>query len=106
VRDWLAPLLGTRMQLPTTTEIDTDAREVLTHLYALLERLSVKDRTIYTLRYIEGLEQAEISEVLGVSVSTVRRKLDRLGKRISSLMRSDPALHGYLRRMGRTPAEG
>ena len=68
------------------------------HLYDTIDRLSVRDRTIYVLRYIEGLEQAEISAAIGLSISTVRRRLERLTKRVTSLMNSDPVLSQYLAR--------
>jgi RNA polymerase sigma-70 factor (ECF subfamily) len=101
VRRWFAPFLGDAVMRSTTTEMDPEAREAVMHLYATIDRLNVTDRAIYVLRFIEGLEQAEISDAMGLSVSTVRRRLERLTKRVNSLMRSDPVLADYLRR-GRT----
>jgi RNA polymerase sigma-70 factor (ECF subfamily) len=101
VRRWFAPFLGEAVMRSTTTEMDPEAREAVMHLYATIDRLNVTDRAIYVLRFIEGLEQAEISDAMGLSVSTVRRRLERLTKRVNSLMRSDPVLADYLRR-GRT----
>jgi RNA polymerase sigma-70 factor (ECF subfamily) len=98
VRRWFAPLLGDAMMRPTTTEMDPEAREAIVHLYDTIDRLNVRDRTIYILRFVEGLEQAEISQAIGVSVSTVRRRLERLTKRVNSLMNSDPVLSQYLAR--------
>jgi DNA-directed RNA polymerase specialized sigma24 family protein len=72
------------------------------HLYRVIDRLSVTDRTIYVLRYIEGLEQAQISETLGISVSTVRRRLERLSKRVNHLMSADPVLSEFVA-TGRSP---
>jgi RNA polymerase sigma-70 factor (ECF subfamily) len=98
VRRWFAPFLGDAVMRSTTTEMDPEAREAVMHLYATIDRLNVTDRAIYVLRFIEGLEQAEISDAMGLSVSTVRRRLERLTKRVNSLMRSDPVLAEYLRR--------
>jgi RNA polymerase sigma-70 factor (ECF subfamily) len=95
VRRWLSPLIGNPLMLRPTVEMDPEAREVIVHLYSLIDRLRLKDRTIYILRYVEGLEQAEISELVGVSVSTVRRRLDRLTRRVTSLMNADPVLAPY-----------
>ena len=102
VRRWFAPLLGDAIIRPHTTEMDPEAREAIVHLYDTIDRLNVRDRTIYILRFIEGLEQGEISQAIGVSVSTVRRRLDRLTKRINSLMNSDPVLSHYLARGRKT----
>ena len=105
VRRWFAPLLGDAMMRPATTEMDPEAREAIVHLYETIDRLNVRDRTIYILRFIEGLEQGEISQTMGISVSTVRRRLERLTKRVNSLMNSDPVLSQYLaRRRGAGPA--
>ena len=86
------------MMRPATTEMDPEAREAIVHLYETIDRLNVRDRTIYILRFIEGLEQGEISQTMGISVSTVRRRLERLTKRVNSLMNSDPVLSQYLAR--------
>jgi RNA polymerase sigma-70 factor (ECF subfamily) len=98
VRRWFAPVLGDAMMRPNTTEMDPEAREAIIHLYQAIDRLNVTDRTIYVLRYIEGLEQAEIGEAMSLSVSTIRRRLERLTKRVNSLMSSDPVLADYLAR--------
>ena len=103
VRRWFAPVLGDRMDSPPSAEIDPEHREAIVHLYRLIDRLGVKDRTIYVLRYIEGLEQAQISQTLGVSVSTVRRRLGRLSRRVGQMVRADAVLAEYL---GKAPAIG
>jgi RNA polymerase sigma-70 factor (ECF subfamily) len=96
VRRWFGPLVLSPLTLPPTTEMDPEAREVIVHLYGVIDRLRLTDRTIYILRFVEGLEQAEISEIVGISVSTVRRRLERLTKRVNSLMNSDPVLAPYV----------
>jgi RNA polymerase sigma-70 factor, ECF subfamily len=96
VRRWFAPITTQLLALPPTIEMDPEAREVIVHLYRIIDRLRLKDRTIYILRYIEGLEQAEIADLVGISVSTVRRRLDRLTKRVNLLMNGDPVLAPYL----------
>lgn len=103
-RRWFAPLLPSRLTLPPSSETDPDAREVIGHLYQLAERLRATDRTIYALRFIQCLYLPEISALVGVSLSTVRRRLGRLNKQVTSLMRSDPVLAPYVA-FGRMRAE-
>jgi RNA polymerase sigma-70 factor (ECF subfamily) len=104
VRRWFAPLLGDSFMRPATTEMDPEAREAVLRLYDTIDKLNVRDRTIYVLRFIEGLEQAEISDAIGLSVSTVRRRLERLTRRVNSLMTADPVLSHYVTRTrGSTP---
>jgi RNA polymerase sigma-70 factor (ECF subfamily) len=101
VRRWFAPLLGDSFMRPATTEMDPEAREAVLRLYDTIDKLNVRDRTIYVLRFIEGLEQAEISDAIGLSVSTVRRRLERLTRRVNSLMTADPVLSHYVTRTAR-----
>ena len=81
--------------------MDPEAREALVRLLETLARLNPADRNIYWLRQIVGLEHAEIGAAIGRSISTVRRRFERLTKRVTSLMRADPLLSAYLAR-GRT----
>jgi RNA polymerase sigma-70 factor, ECF subfamily len=98
VRRSLAPLLGEITLQSETTEMDPEAREALLHLLETLGRLSAADRHIYCLRKIVGLDHAEIGAAIGRSISTVRRRFERLSKRVASLMSTDPVLSAYLAR--------
>lgn len=71
---------------------DVEARDVIARYYALLDQLSVEERSIFVARTIERLTLAEVAEVHGVSVSTAQRRLGRATKRIAALARRDPEL--------------
>jgi RNA polymerase sigma-70 factor (ECF subfamily) len=96
MRRWFGSLPDDSVARQTTTEMDPENREAILHFYRVIDRLSVTDRTIYVLRYIEGLEQAPISETMGISVSTVRRRLAGLSKRVNRLMSADPVLAEFV----------
>jgi RNA polymerase sigma-70 factor (ECF subfamily) len=102
VRRWFAPVLGDSLMPSTVTHMDPENRQAVLHLYRVIDRLGVMDRTIYVLRFIEGLEQAQISDTLKVSISTVRRRLDRVSRRVNQLMNADPVLSEFLA-SGKTP---
>ncbi|WP_437948145.1 RNA polymerase sigma factor [Sorangium sp. So ce296] len=53
---------------------DSEAREALGRLYAILDTLSADDRTAFVLRYMEGMSLPEIAEAVGVSLATVKRR--------------------------------
>jgi RNA polymerase sigma-70 factor (ECF subfamily) len=80
----------------TTEQPDVGAREALNSFYALLERLNETDRTAFILRFFEGLGVIEVALALKVSVSTAKRRLARLRKRVVTLIRSSPALASFL----------
>lgn len=72
-----------------------EAREAVLRYYQKLEALSPKDRSIFVARTIEGLTLAEVASVHGLSVSTAQRRLLRATKKVSLLVRRDPALAGF-----------
>ena len=80
----------------TTEQPDVGAREALNSFYVLLERLNETDRTAFILRFFEGLGVIEVALALKVSVSTAKRRLARLRKRVVTLIRSSPALASFL----------
>jgi RNA polymerase sigma-70 factor (ECF subfamily) len=95
IRRRLAPFLPIFLQR-TFTEIDEQGRDALVHFYGLLDKLSIEDRTIYVLRYVEEMDHAQMSEVMDMSVATVRRRLDRLTLRMDALVQEDPVLADYV----------
>lgn len=52
----------------------------------VLQHLTPEDRTLFTLRYMEGYNASEISEMLGMPSGTVRARLSRCRKYLQHLM--------------------
>jgi RNA polymerase sigma-70 factor (ECF subfamily) len=75
---------------------DDDAREAVSRLYEILDRVDSRTRMLFVLRYIEALELTEIAEVLDVSLATAKRHLSRAGDRIFNLAGRDETLLAYL----------
>ena len=71
---------------------NSDAREAVARYYRQLETLSVKDRSVFVARTIEGLTLAEVAAAHGLSISTTQRRLLRATKRMAALIRRDPVL--------------
>lgn len=65
-------------------------------LYALLDRMSEKKRTVFVLHELEGLTPAEIAAVVGAPVLTVRTRLFYARREVLALMRNEPALAGLI----------
>jgi RNA polymerase sigma-70 factor (ECF subfamily) len=61
-----------------------------------LDRLGTDDRTVFALRFLEGLELTEVSEALGVSLATTKRRVARSWRRVVAGVRRDEALVEYL----------
>lgn len=65
-------------------------------LYALLEKLSEKKRTVFVLHEIEGLTPHEISDIVRAPVLTVRTRLFYARREVLGLMRNEPSLAGLV----------
>jgi RNA polymerase sigma-70 factor (ECF subfamily) len=62
----------------------------------VLGRLPVDDRIAFSLRFIEGLELTEVARACGVSLNTIKRRLDRAERRFVALAAREPSLREWL----------
>ena len=81
---------------------DTDSREALVRFYRILDRIRARDRTAFVLRFIEGMEVADVAVAMGVSIPTVRRCFTSAWQRVSFFAKRDPFLADYLTTLGST----
>ena len=58
----------------------------------LLDRMPEKKRTVYVLHELEGIAPAEIAEIVGAPVMTVRTRLFYARRELEEMMREEPAL--------------
>ena len=93
-----------RVDRLTTEQPDATARAALVGFYAVLERLNESDRKAFILRFFEGLGVIEVALALDVSVSTAKRRLVRLRRRVSVLIRNSPALLSFLEGLEAVPS--
>jgi RNA polymerase sigma-70 factor (ECF subfamily) len=75
---------------------DLDSREAVVRLYGILDRLGSNDRTVFVLRFLEGLDLTDVSQALGVSLATTKRWAARAWRRVVDSARRDDALFVYL----------
>lgn len=71
---------------------DVESRDLLRHAYALLDRLSPRDRVVFVLRRVESMTVEEIAAAMGISESTVKRSINRASTRLSRWIEADPSL--------------
>lgn len=105
LRNWLRFDGAAAVEDLRTVNPDTDAREALARFYALLDRINTRDRTVFVLHVIEGMDVDAIASSLEVSVPTVRRCFGRARERIALLAARDPMLNDYVSKfqVGGTP---
>ena len=72
-----------------------EQREVMSHLYRLLDRLNEKKRTVFVLYELEGLPFEEISEICRIPVNTVRSRLHAARGELTVRLRRAGLLEAY-----------
>ncbi len=72
-----------------------EANEVLQRVYAVLETLPEKKRTVFILIDLQGLPQEEVAEVLRIRVTTVRTRLFYARREFWKRADKDPLLMDF-----------
>jgi RNA polymerase sigma-70 factor (ECF subfamily) len=105
-RRWIG--LSRTAELPDSqvTHADNSSQRALIQFYQLLDRLRERDRIAFTLRFIEGMDAAEVAEALGVSLPTARRAFTHAWERVTLLAQRDAFLACYLRDLPAAAVEG
>ena len=96
VRSWLSlekPQTLANMGMDTT---DVEAQDILRRFKLLLDRLSPRDRLVFTLRRMESMTTEEVASTMGLSVSTVKRSMNHASDRLARWINSDPGLAGLI----------
>lgn len=71
---------------------DAQRRMQASAFQALIDKLAEKKRTVFILHELEGLSPAEIGEIVGAPVLTVRTRLFYARRELEEAMRADPRL--------------
>jgi RNA polymerase sigma-70 factor (ECF subfamily) len=99
VRRWV--MLSPKGEVPEvpTAPADVDGAIALIALYRLLGHLPDRRRLAFVLRFVEGMEIAEVAVALGTSESTTKREIARAKAAILARgRRQEPTLWEYLDR--------
>lgn len=91
---WLS--FGAELPEVEVVALDPSARQALRRAYAILEKLPVEERLVFSLCHLEGMTMDELAQACGVSVATAKRRLARARERVEKLARHDPALNGLV----------
>jgi RNA polymerase sigma-70 factor (ECF subfamily) len=71
---------------------DADRRERVRAFSRLLNRLAEKKRVVFILHELEGIAPAEIAEMVGAPVLTVRTRLFYARRELEAMLADEPAL--------------
>ena len=99
---WLAFLASD--ELPEiATGADADARDGVRAFYCAVDELDADDRVAFTLRVVEGLELTDVAAACGVSLATVKRRIQRAEQAFVRLCKNDEILARWLAEGDRWP---
>lgn len=71
---------------------DPESARLLARTYAILDRLPTDERIAFILRFVEQHSLAEVAELVGCSLATIKRRLARANERFHKLAGRDPDL--------------
>jgi RNA polymerase sigma-70 factor (ECF subfamily) len=100
IKRWLRLSDDGAVPEPVGDDADHEAREALGRFYSILDGLKPRQRTVFTLRCIEGLELVEVAAAAGLSLATIKRWLPRITKRVHAQAARDPVLQAYVATRG------
>ncbi|HWJ54688.1 MAG TPA: sigma-70 family RNA polymerase sigma factor [Vicinamibacterales bacterium] len=79
---------------------DMESRDLLRKFYALLDRLAPRHRLVFALRHLESMTVEQVAAHMELSVSTVKRALDRATTKLTRWIDADPGLAAYVAEQG------
>ena len=91
--------LGAKQDIAPDLQVvhpNPEARQALSRLYAILDRLGAEERIAFVLRHVEGMELIEVATALGLSLATAKRRLAHARARVDHHVARDPGLAAYL----------
>ncbi len=92
LRAWLSFLTPEVLAELGYRSLDVESRDLLRRFYVLLDRLSPRDRLVFSLKELESMTIEEIAGVMDISVSTVKRSLAHAMTRLSRWIAADAEL--------------
>lgn len=93
---WLRFLAPSDLPEPAASSPSPEVVQALRATYAVLDRLGTDDRIAFALRFIEGLELADVARACKVSLNTIKRRLARAEQRFLAIAKREPALEDWL----------
>jgi RNA polymerase sigma-70 factor (ECF subfamily) len=75
------------------TSAPPEAVEAVRAFFLLLDRFNEEDRTVFILRFLEGMNLIEVAEACNLSISTARRRVLRAENRFRQILPGFPALY-------------
>lgn len=86
---------GDELELQPASMLEENASEAVQATYRILAGMKPEERLVFSLRYVSGLELAEMAEACELSLSTLKRRLWRAEDRFFAEAKRDDALRSW-----------
>ena len=106
VRRWVTLTPAGTLPNVAVPGADLEGREAVRRLYAVLDKASALDRSLFVARFLEKMEVEEVARVHDLSFGTAKRRLARAVARLNRIMQRDEALLVYLEAPGEDVGAG
>jgi RNA polymerase sigma-70 factor, ECF subfamily len=94
---WLRVLSGEDpIEEPVHMAASDEVTEAVAAVYAILRRLPAEERIPFALRRIDGMALGEVAAACGVSLATIKRRIDRAEARFRVEARQQPSLQEWV----------
>jgi RNA polymerase sigma-70 factor (ECF subfamily) len=93
---WLVFLPTDEMPESEAAQVSPEVSEALRATYRVLDRLPTDERVTFALRFVSGLDIAEVAASTNVSLSTAKRRVAASTARFRRLAAHEPALTDWL----------
>lgn len=74
---------------------DPEARDLLEKVHTLLGRLKPRDRSVFMLKRVDSMTLEEISQLLNIPLSTVKRSMTQSALKVNRWIDADPELTDF-----------
>jgi RNA polymerase sigma-70 factor (ECF subfamily) len=81
---------------PARRGVDHEARALLARVFAILNKMPLEERIVFSLHYLDEQKLEQIAESCGCSARTIKRRLQKARKQFIVRARRDPDLAEHL----------
>jgi len=96
VRRWLGSAVRYETSEVASRVATPEVLLAMQRTYEVLERLPAEERIAFALRFIDGMQLSEIADATGLSLATIKRRINKARERFTRYARKDPLLVGWL----------
>jgi len=89
---------GDELEAQPALMLEENASDAVQATFRILQGMAAEDRLVFSLRYVSGCDLTEMAEACEMSLSTLKRRLNRAEQRFHAAAQNDETLCGFAAR--------